>query len=67
MAATIPNIAKGLIMGYIPPKPRDRLTGGRVEFVMTWKGWHHCWSACTNPKKCKWLGAAGSRKLGADY
>ncbi len=46
------------LMGYIPPdrpKPRDGQTSGRIEFVMTRKGWHHCWNACTNPKKCKWL------------
>lgn len=44
-------------MGYIPPdRPkRDGLTNGRIEFVMTPKGWYHCWDAC-KPNKCKWLG-----------
>lgn len=47
------------LIGYVPPKPRDRLTGGRIEFVMTRReGWAHCWNACRNPKKCKWLSDA---------
>ncbi len=44
-------------MGYIPPKPVPRMGDGRIEFVMTRKGWLHCWDACISPKKCKWLGA----------
>ncbi len=50
-------------MGYIPPKPIARQVGDvRIEFVMTPKGWHHCWDACVSSKKCKWLGAAEARR-----